>query len=298
MKSERESAKILSVVVPTYNERENIDVFLEKVTRELRKSKVPYEILIVDDNSPDKTYEKVKKWQKKDRRIRLIMRYKNPGFGISIWEGMNKARGTVIVPMMADMSDSPKHLVDLYKKMIEGDYDLVLTDRFKRGKNMHYPLFKKMSNRAVNTFAHFFNKMIMHVLPPFESICKNMHYPLFKKMSNRAVNTFVALTFRIPYYDLTNAFKAYNKRLVKRFNVKSKSFETMVELAVKGYLNSRKTTEIPVTWNGRFKGKSKFYATKLVKPYTVVILDLWKYAAEKRKEKQREKREPENSAGK
>ena len=260
MKSERESAKILSVVVPTYNERENIDVFLEKVTRELRKSKVPYEILIVDDNSPDKTYEKVKKWQKKDRRIRLIMRYKNPCFGISIWEGMNKARGTVIVPMMADMSDSPKHLVDLYKKMIEGDYDLVLTDRFKRGKNMHYPLFKKMSNRAVNTF--------------------------------------VALTFRIPYYDLTNAFKAYNKRLVKRFNVKSKSFETMVELAVKGYLNSRKTTEIPVTWNGRFKGKSKFYATKLVKPYTVVILDLWKYAAEKRKEKQREKREPENSAGK
>tara|TARA_B100000965_G_scaffold160110_1_gene133474 strand:- start:3821 stop:4921 length:1101 start_codon:yes stop_codon:yes gene_type:complete len=120
--------KLLSIVLPTYNERENIQIVLNKIFQ--LASDYSLEILIVDDNSTDGTSEIVKSLAKKDSRIRLIRRVGRSGLSSAIKEGLLNATSDIAVVMDADGQHQPVDVFFAVKELIQSKADLVVGSRF------------------------------------------------------------------------------------------------------------------------------------------------------------------------
>ncbi|HRP70219.1 MAG TPA: glycosyltransferase, partial [Turneriella sp.] len=91
----------LSVILPTYNEAENIPILIPLLQKVL--AKYNYEILVMDDNSPDGTYRIVEKMVRQDNRIRCVRRMANRGLSQAVVEGFSVAQGDAMLVMDADM---------------------------------------------------------------------------------------------------------------------------------------------------------------------------------------------------
>lgn len=131
------SKKRAIVIIPTYNERENIEILLKTVFNALDEAKNwQTGVLIVDDTSPDKTYELVKKLQTKYPRLHLLVNREKAGLGAAYLKGMAQAFGPlkadVIFEFDADLSHDPTKLPVFLKKIDEG-YDFVLGSRYMPG---------------------------------------------------------------------------------------------------------------------------------------------------------------------
>ena len=111
----------LSIVIPTYNERENISKILEKIRKSLRG--VRYEIVFVDDNSPDGTSEEVKVFMQKSPYIHLIHRIGRRGLSGAIIEGIFASNSSLVGVMDCDLQHDETKLLDminLFSKSIDG----------------------------------------------------------------------------------------------------------------------------------------------------------------------------------
>ena len=95
---------MLSVIIPTYNERENMPLIIPALTKVLGKKKIPHEILVMDDDSPDGTSSEVDNLKVKYPKIRCVVRKKDRGLSPSVIEGFEKAKGDVYLVMDADLS--------------------------------------------------------------------------------------------------------------------------------------------------------------------------------------------------
>mgnify|MGYP001773241717 CR=1 FL=1 len=113
--------KMISVVIPAYNERENIPILYEKLTKVLDGD---YEIIFVDDGSKDGTFEVLKDIAQKDKQVKVIRFKRNYGQTAAMYAGFQHARGDVIITMDADLQNDPEDIPLLLKKLEEG-YDLV-----------------------------------------------------------------------------------------------------------------------------------------------------------------------------
>ena len=124
----------LSIVIPTYNERDNISKILAKIKNTLKD--VTYEIVFVDDNSPDGTSEEVKNFMKKSSKIRLIHRIGRRGLSGAVIEGIFAANSELVAVMDCDLQhDETKlsEMLDMFSK--NRSLDLVIGSRFtKKGK--------------------------------------------------------------------------------------------------------------------------------------------------------------------
>ncbi|MEZ0360603.1 MAG: glycosyltransferase family 2 protein [Hydrogenobacter sp.] len=112
---------MISVVIPAYNERENIPILYEKLTKVLDGD---YEIIFVDDGSKDGTFEVLKDIAQKDKQVKVIRFKRNYGQTAAMYAGFQHARGDVIITMDADLQNDPEDIPLLLKKLEEG-YDLV-----------------------------------------------------------------------------------------------------------------------------------------------------------------------------
>jgi len=119
----------ISVVLPTFNEKDAIVKHAIHVSRVLSKAGYKHEVLIVDDDSPDGTAKVVKKASEKNKNIRLIVRKKNHGLGLSIGEGMAKAKGNIVIGMDADGNHDPEDMPNMLMHLID-DVKLVVASRF------------------------------------------------------------------------------------------------------------------------------------------------------------------------
>lgn len=126
--------KLLSVIVPCYNEEENIRDFYEELFRNndffLQKD-LEVEILYIDDGSKDKTVEEIKKLREEDGRVHCVSFSRNFGKEAAIYAGLQKAKGDFLVMMDADLQDPPSLLPEMYG-YIEQGYDSVATRRVSR----------------------------------------------------------------------------------------------------------------------------------------------------------------------
>ena len=104
----------LSVVTITYNEKDNIRLFIETVHRILKENNISGEIVVVDDNSPDGTSEVVEELKKKYPATVLIKRPGKLGIGSAYYTGYQAAQGKIIALLDADLSHSPDHLPEFY----------------------------------------------------------------------------------------------------------------------------------------------------------------------------------------
>ena len=120
----------VSVVIPTYNERDNIPIILRNIDEAL-DGKWHYQIIIVDDSSPDGTGDAVRGLAEKDDRISLIERPGKLGLGSAVITGFDYSDGDYLVMMDADMSHDPKYLPDLLSHL---NYcDIVIGSRYVVG---------------------------------------------------------------------------------------------------------------------------------------------------------------------
>ncbi len=109
---------MFSLIVPTYNESSNITALLESVTKVL--TGLDFEIIVVDDYSPDKTYEVFSEYRKKDDHIRCLVRKNESGLSSAVIRGFERAKGDILGVMDADLSHDPKILPKLIKAVEDG----------------------------------------------------------------------------------------------------------------------------------------------------------------------------------
>ncbi len=118
----------LSIILPTFNEKGNVNKLIESIKRNLKAKKFNFEIIIVDDNSPDRTAEICKKKFKSDKSVKIFVRKKERGLASAIYYGIKKAMGKYILVMDTDFSHDPK----LIPQMVENikDSDIVIGSRY------------------------------------------------------------------------------------------------------------------------------------------------------------------------
>lgn len=126
--------KLLSIIVPCYNEEENIELFykeIEKLESFLREKELEKEIIFVDDGSTDHTVEEVKRFNSVDSEVHLISFSRNFGKEAALYAGLEHSKGDYVVVMDADLQDPPSLLPEMFKGIEEG-YDSIGTRRVSR----------------------------------------------------------------------------------------------------------------------------------------------------------------------
>ena len=134
----------ISIVIPVYNERENLSLLDEKITKSIKPLNKEYEVILVDDGSVDGSVELIRKLKNKNPCLRLIQFGRNYGQTAAFAAGFSKARGNIIVTMDADLQNDPADIPLLLEKINE--YDVVCGWRYKRND----PWIKKLSSRIAN----------------------------------------------------------------------------------------------------------------------------------------------------
>lgn len=145
--------ELLSVVVPCYNEEENVaDFYYELMKNEsfFQEKGIGIEVLYIDDGSKDNTAAEVKRLREKDERVHLLSFSRNFGKESAIYAGLQKSKGDYAVLMDADLQDPPKLLPEMYS-YIEQGYDSVATRRVTRkGEPLIRSFFARMFYRLMN----------------------------------------------------------------------------------------------------------------------------------------------------
>lgn len=182
--------KLLSVIVPCYNEEENVPYFYEELMKQeqaLSEQNICMEILYIDDGSRDRTAEAVKKLHERDARVRLVSFSRNFGKEAGIYAGLQKAKGDYVVLMDADLQDPPSLLPQMFTYLLEEGYDSVATRRVSRKgepvvrsffARMFYRLMKRISQTEIVDGARDYRLMKRCVV---DSILSMTEYNRFTK---------------------------------------------------------------------------------------------------------------------
>ena len=145
--------ELLSVIVPSYNEEENIFDFYEELMKNapfFQSRELDVEVIYIDDGSKDRTVEKVKELAGKDKRVHLVSFSRNFGKEAAIYAGLQKAKGDYAVLMDCDLQDPPALLPEMFRYIDEG-YDSVATRRVTRkGEPPIRSFFARMFYRIMN----------------------------------------------------------------------------------------------------------------------------------------------------
>ncbi len=136
----------LSVVIPLYNEEDNIAILQEELGRAL--AGIDYEVVLVDDGSSDRTVERIKP----DERTRLLRFEKNSGQSAAMYEGIQAARGEYIALLDGDLQNDPADVVGMIKTLEEADVDLVCGYRAKRKDTWSKRITSRVANGVRSRF--------------------------------------------------------------------------------------------------------------------------------------------------
>ncbi len=216
--------KLISVVLPTYNEAENIILLIKEIDRVVKYKK---EFWVVDDNSPDGSANKVLNYQKKSNKkyINVLRRLKNHGLTNSLKDGIKKAKGDVVVWMDCDFSHPPGVINKLLKKINEG-YDIAVASRFIKGGGFVVPEGGSNDSWAAIILSRLMNYTIQFLLGR-------------------------------KFGDYTSGFIAVKSRVFKKVVLRGDYGEYFIDLIYKAYANNFIITEIPYYQLPRRAGQSK-----------------------------------------
>ena len=142
-----------SVLLPTYNERDNLPIIVWLLVKYFTEADIDFEIIVIDDGSPDGTLDVAKQLEKiyGEDKIVLRPRAKKLGLGTAYVHGIKHATGNFIVIMDADLSHHPKFIPEFIKKQKEGDLDLVSGTRYAGGGGVNgWDLKRKVISRGAN----------------------------------------------------------------------------------------------------------------------------------------------------
>lgn len=208
-----------SLVVPVYNEAENIASFC----RALRQLPSGQEVLICHDFQDDNTLAALGRLPREEKPevIRFVLNTLGPGVRYAIEAGMREAAAPVVVVMMADVSDDFSRVGEMVAR-VEAGADIVCASRYMPGgRQIGGPRIKSLMSRVAGVTLHWFSGL--------------------------------------PTRDPTNSFKAYSRDFLRRTRIESPAgFALAMELTVKAHFGGGRVEEVPATWRGRTKGASRF----------------------------------------
>lgn len=208
----------ISVIVPTYNEKENLIQFVNEVKANMGK-KVNYEIIVVDDNSPDGTGEIADDLSMKNNSIKVIHRPQKMGLSSAIIDGLKVSDGEYIIVSDGDLQHSPT-LFREFQNEIQNGFDLVIASRYIQGAKIDgWSLFRRSISMGATLFAHL-------LIP-----------------ETRKIN------------DPLSGYFIFKKSLIESTNLSGIGWKFLLELIA----NSRfeKNIEVPYIFKIRTNGKSK-----------------------------------------
>jgi glycosyltransferase involved in cell wall biosynthesis len=214
-----DSTPALSIVIPVYNEGENVVPTLRGVVE--RTHSRPLEVLIVHDFDEDTTVPVVKRLQAEMPELRLHRNTLGRGVLNAMKSGLRAARAQYVLVSMGDGSDDPDDIDRMYE-LARAGADVVAGSRYMRGgRQLGGPLLKRSMSRAAGLSLHWLGG--------------------------------------IPVHDATSNFRLYSKRLLNQVTIESTGgFELGIELTVKAYLLGMRVAEVPTTWRDRTAGTSRF----------------------------------------
>ncbi|MFV0248368.1 MAG: glycosyltransferase family 2 protein [Tenacibaculum sp.] len=152
----------ISVVIPLLNEEESLVELFEWIARVMQFNHFLYEVVFIDDGSTDTSWEVIKSLALKHSTVKGVRFQKNYGKSQALDAGFNLAKGEVIVTMDADLQDSPDEIPELYKLIINQNYDLISGWKKKRydniiAKNIPSKLFNWVARKTSGLKLHDFN---------------------------------------------------------------------------------------------------------------------------------------------
>lgn len=216
----------ITVVIPALNEELNIEKTLESLEARLT---IPHRVIVVNDNSNDRTAEIVEGVSRRRPNIRLVHSPRPRGITNALKSGFEQVETPITVVMMADLCDDPDAVPQMYEKIEEG-YDLVCASRYMPGG-------RRLGGPALQGF---FSR----------HVCASL-----KKLTG------------IPTHDVSNAFKMYRTEILKSTPLEEAGFASSLEICVKAFLKGCRIAEVPTTWKGRTAGKSSFKMIKVARSY-------------------------------
>jgi len=155
-----ENERELSVVIPVYNEGENLNSLYRQLKSVLESLGKTYEMILVDDGSTDSSFSILKKLHGQDHNVKVIQLRRNFGKAAALSAGFTSAQGKIIITMDADLQDDPRGIPNFIKKLNEG-YDLVSGWRFKRqdpfSRTFPSRLFNSLTATLTGVKVHDFN---------------------------------------------------------------------------------------------------------------------------------------------
>lgn len=208
---------LLSVILPCYNEAQNIGRLKEILEPELRSLGLTYEIVAVDDGSTDNTYELL--WLSGLDNLRVVQHPRNYGLGAAIRTGLAHARGDIIVLLDADMTFHPKYIHDLWERYEKGDVECVIGSHGLAGYSKDIPLWRVFVSKGANLAYSVAGGTRCH--------------------------------------GISSILRMFDAQSAKRIKLETKGFETPTELFFKMYFDGSKYVEIPTPLGKREFGSSK-----------------------------------------
>lgn len=152
----------ISVVIPLFNEEDSLRELHDWIQRVMRENGFSYEIIFVDDGSNDSSWDVIKELKEKSEHVKAIKFRRNYGKSPALHCAFQKAEGDVIITMDADLQDSPDEIPELYRMIVEENYDLVSGWKKKRydsklTKNLPSKLFNATARKVSGIQLHDFN---------------------------------------------------------------------------------------------------------------------------------------------
>ena len=146
-----------SIILPTYEERDNIPLIMWLIFEEAKNSNLDIEVIVVEDNSPDGTLAVVEELKKiYGDKIIIHARAGKLGLGTAYMEGLELCTGNYVFLMDADMSHHPKFIPQFISVMAESKCDIVTGTRYKSGGGVYgWDLYRKLTSRVANYIAKF-----------------------------------------------------------------------------------------------------------------------------------------------
>lgn len=210
------------IIIATYNEKDNI----ENILAEVYKNAPDVHILVIDDNSPDKTYEIIERLaiEKYHGQLFLMKRSGKLGLGTAYVAGFKwglERNYDIIGQMDADFSHNPKYLPEMFHALEE--YDVAIGSRYVKGGGV-------------------------------------LNWSAKRKFISRGGSLYSKIILGLPVNDLTGGFKCWKKEVLATIdvdNLMSTGFCFQIETTYKAYLNGFKIKEIPIIFEDRVLGQSK-----------------------------------------
>ncbi|XP_001599325.1 probable dolichol-phosphate mannosyltransferase [Nasonia vitripennis] len=220
-----------SILLPTYNEVENLPIIVWLIVKYMNEAKVSYEIIVIDDGSPDGTLDMARQLQNLygDDKIVLNPRERKLGLGTAYIHGIKHATGNYIIIMDADLSHHPKFIPEMIKEQVKNNFDVVTGTRYAGNGGVYGWDFKR-------------------------------------KLISRGANFITQIMLRPGVSDLTGSFRLYKKDVLEKLTKScvSKGYVFQMEMIVRARQFSFSIGEVPISFVDRVYGESKLGGSEIV----------------------------------